>query len=91
MLLTSKTTRLNIYKATIEPVDGDYAMDVKLIKVEKGQLLTVDNPHYSKLQEEFDYLKQAKFIDVDQKLQLPVHVVLGSGKYALGNQRSTDC
>jgi hypothetical protein len=50
-------------------VDGDYAMDVKLIKVEKGELLTVDNPHYDKLQSEFDHLKQAKFIDVDQKSQ----------------------
>ena len=82
MLLTSKTTRLEIYEATVESKVGDYAMDVKLIKVEKGELLTVDNPHYNKLQEEFDHLKQANFIDVDQKPQLPVHVVLGSGEYA---------
>ena len=45
-------------------------------------MLTVDNPHYNKLQEEFHHLKQANFIDVDQKPQLPVHVVLGSGEYA---------
>jgi hypothetical protein len=82
MLLTSRTTRLDIYEAKVESVDGDYAMDVNLIKVEKGELLTIDNPHYDKLQSEFDHLKQAKFIDVDQKSQLPVHVVLGSGEYA---------
>jgi hypothetical protein len=82
MLLTSRTTRLDIYEAKVESVDGDYAMDVNLIKVEKGELLTIDNPHYDKLQSEFDHLKRAKFIDVDQKSQLPVHVVLGSGEYA---------
>ena len=64
MLLTSKTTRLEIYEATVESMVGDYAMDVKLIKVEKGELLT-DKPHYNMLQEEFDHLKQANFIDVD--------------------------
>ena len=82
MLLTSKVTNLNIYEAKVEAVDGDYATDVKFIKVEKGELLNVDNPHYDKLQQEFDHLKQAKFIDVDQKPQLPVHVVMGSGEYA---------
>ena len=67
MLLIFKTTRLKIYEATVELMVGDYVMDVKLIKVEKGELLTVDNPHYNNLQEGFDYLKQANFIDVDQK------------------------
>ncbi|CAB3993773.1 Hypothetical predicted protein [Paramuricea clavata] len=62
MLLTSRTTRLDIYEAKVESVDGDYAVDVNLIKVEKGELLTIDNPH-DKLQSEFDHLKQAKFID----------------------------
>ena len=33
MLLTSKTTRREIYEATVESKVGDYAMDVKLIKV----------------------------------------------------------
>ncbi len=46
------------------------------------ELLTVDNPNYQKLQREFDHLKQAKFIDNDQKSQLPVHVVLRSDEYA---------
>ena len=58
MLLTSKTTRLEIYEATVESKVGDYAMDVKLIKVEKGELLTVDNPHYNKLQEELTILNK---------------------------------
>ena len=82
MLLSSKTTKLEIYEADVEAVDGDYVMNVKMIKVEKGELLTIDNPHYAKLQREFEHLKQAKFIDVNQKPQLPVHVVLGGGEYA---------
>ncbi|XP_046841042.1 uncharacterized protein LOC124435137 [Xenia sp. Carnegie-2017] len=82
MLLTSKTTRLEIYEGEVEAIDSDYSMKVKLIKVEKEVLLTVDNPHYENLQREFEHLKIAKFVDNDQKAQLPVHIVLGSGEYA---------
>ncbi|XP_046843226.1 uncharacterized protein LOC124437276 [Xenia sp. Carnegie-2017] len=82
MLLTSKTTRLEIYEGEVEAIDSDYSMKVKLIKVEKEELLTVDNSHYENLQREFEHLKNAKFVDNDQKAQLPVHIVLGSGEYA---------
>ena len=33
MLLTSKITKLDIYEAKVQAVDGDYAIDVKFIKV----------------------------------------------------------
>ena len=82
MLLKSKTTKLDIYEATVESMVSDYAMNVKLIKVEKEELLTVDNPYYNKLREEFYHFKQANFTDIDQKPQLLVHVVPGSGEYA---------
>ncbi|XP_046858560.1 uncharacterized protein LOC124452010 [Xenia sp. Carnegie-2017] len=55
---------------------------MKLIKLGKEELLTVDNPHYKNLQREFEHLKNAKFFDNDQKAQLPVHIVLASGEYA---------
>lgn len=82
MLMTSKTARLEIYDAEIKSLESDYVMDVKLIKVEKSDLLIVDNPRYDKLKSEFDHLRAAKFSDVDQKSHLPIHVVLGSGEYA---------
>ena len=56
MLMASKTTRLEIYDAQIEALDTDYAMDVKLIKVEKSELLMVDNPHYDKIKSAFHHL-----------------------------------
>lgn len=55
-------------------------MNVNLIKVEKGELLTIDN--YEAVIAKYPHLKEVKVRDRDTKPQLPVHVVLGAGKYA---------
>ena len=55
-------------------------MNVNLIKVEKGELLAIDN--YEAVIAKYSHLKGVKVRDLDTKPQLPVHVVLGAGKYA---------
>ena len=82
MLITSQVTKLEMYDARIESLDGGFSMEVKLTKVHKGELLTVDNPKYQELINNYDHLKGIKIEDEDTKEQLPVHVVLGSGEYA---------
>lgn len=82
MLITSQVTKLEMYDARIESLDGSFSMEVKLTKVHKGELLTVDNPKYQELINSYDHLKGIKIEDDDAKKQLPVHVVLGSGEYA---------
>ncbi|KAL9978185.1 hypothetical protein ACROYT_G015679 [Oculina patagonica] len=53
---------------------------VKLAKVNKGELLAVDNPKYQQSINNHSHLKGIKLDDFDTK-ELSVHVVLGSGKY----------
>ena len=82
MLMSSQVTKLEVYDTLIESLDGSFSMSVKLTKVHKGELLTVDNPEYQQLIDNYSHLKGIKLDDFDTKKQLPVHVVLGSGEYA---------
>ena len=82
MLMSSQVTKLEMYNSLIESIDGSFRMNVKLTKVNKGELLTVDNPKYQQLINNHSHLKGIEIKDRDTKQQLPVHVVLGSGEYA---------
>ena len=82
MLMTSRLTRLEIYKVRIQSVDSDYELETNLTKVNKSELLFVDNPQYANLLEKYEHLKQVKMHETETKKPLPVHVVLGSGEYA---------
>ena len=80
MLISSQVTKLEVYDALVESLDGDFSTSVKPTKVHKGELLTVDNPHYQQLID--SHLRGIAIDDLDPKEELPLHVVLGSGKYA---------
>ena len=82
MLMSSQVTRMETYDAVIESLDNSYQMNVRLTKVNKGELLTIDNPKYDQLIKEHQHLKQVEILDHDKKQQLPIHVILGSGEYA---------
>ena len=82
MLMTSQTARLQVYQAKLQALDTNYELDVNLRKVNKSQLLFVDNPHYESILKKFQHLKDAKLNETDTKPSLPIHIVLGSGEYA---------
>ena len=82
MLISSKVTKLEVYDTVVESLDGNYQMPVKLTKVNKAELLSIENPKYGTLVHKYPHLKGVKITDLDTKEQLPIHVVLGSGEYA---------
>lgn len=82
MLISSKVTKLEVYDTVVESLDGNYQMPVKLTKVNKAELLSIENPKYGTLVHKYPHLKGVKITDLDTKDQLPIHVVLGSGEYA---------
>ena len=57
-------------------------MDVSLVKVNKGELLTLDNPNYDLVIAKYLHLKGMKLRDRDTKPRLSVHIILGAGEYA---------
>lgn len=82
MLISSKVTKLEVYDTVVESLDGNYQMSVKLTKVNKAELLSIENPKYEQLVDKYPHLRGVKITDRDTKDQLPIHVVLGSGEYA---------
>lgn len=82
MLISSKVTKLEVYDTVVESLDGNYQMSVKLTRVNKAELLSIDNPKYRQLINKYPHLQGVKITDHDKKDQLPIHVVLGSGEYA---------
>ena len=47
-----------------------------MTKVEKPQLMMLDNPRYRKLLEKYPHLKGVTMNDTDERPRLPVHIIL---------------
>ena len=77
----SKTGRMEFYDVEVSSLDGNYKMDVKLAKVEKPELISINNPGYEKLICKYNHLKDVIIEDSDEKDELPIHLVLGNGEY----------
>jgi hypothetical protein len=73
---------MEFYDAKISSIDGNYEMNVNLTKVDKTELLSINNPDYKGLIEQYQHLESVKMDDDDTKPQLPIHLVLGNGEYA---------
>jgi hypothetical protein len=77
MLLTSRKAMVEQYDVTITSYDGKHKMITRLNKVDKSELLFIENPEY-----ENQHLNAVHMDDHNTKSQLPIHVILGSGEYA---------
>ena len=82
MLMTSRTTNIEFYDVKVSSSDGSNEMSTRLSKIDKGELLLVNNPQYGDLIKRYQHLNPVRMIDTDTKSQLPIHVILGSGDYA---------
>ena len=49
MLMNSKTAQMELYDAKISLIVRGFELDARLTKVNKGKLLTIDNPRYDTL------------------------------------------
>ena len=67
MLTGSKIGRMEFYDVEISSLDGNYRMDVKLAKVEKPELISINNPGYEKLSRKYNHLKDVIIEDSDEK------------------------
>ncbi|XP_067039928.1 uncharacterized protein [Acropora muricata] len=82
MLLSSKQARLEVYDLELKSVDHQFSLSVKATKVNKTELLSIENHDYHVLIEKYAHFNGVKVHDYDTKASLPVRFVLGSGEYA---------
>ena len=82
-MLTGTTTRtMQTFNVLIESVSSDFQLEVNVTKVEKRELLILGNPGYPKLLEGHSHLRGVVMDDVDEKDNLPVHIILGANDFA---------
>ncbi len=82
MMLGSTTTRVEIYAATVKSLDQKFELDIEMSRVDKPELMKLNNPNYFHLLERYKHLNGAKFEDPDTRTQIPIHLVLGASDYA---------
>ena len=82
-MLTGVTTRtMQVYEVKMHSLSGDVDLDVNITKIEKKELLSLENPRYKEIVQRFSHLKEVHMDDDDEKELLPVHLILGANDYA---------
>ena len=80
MLLGTSTREVELVTIEISDVNRKFAMPVEVTKVNRGELLFLDNPNYEETIAKNPHLSGE--VMNDKKSHLPVHLILSAGEYA---------
>jgi hypothetical protein len=82
--LTGVTARtMQVYAIKMDYLSDDFNVEVNLTKIEKKELLFLENPHYKEIIQNHSHLRGVHMDDDDDdKDLLPVHILLGANDYA---------
>lgn len=78
MLVGMTTRMMKEYNVTMHAVTGKFALDVNVTKVDKRELLQLENPKYKQILNEYPHLRGVHLDNDDDKKCLPVHLILGA-------------
>ena len=67
---------------TIDSLDGNFRLETEVTKVDRGSLLSLENPKYAEVIQTYPHLTGIQMTDRDDKPELPVHIILGVSDYA---------
>ena len=82
MMMQTVTREIEIHEVVIKSLTSEFQLRTEVTKVNRGVLLTLDNPGYKDMVEQYLHLKEVKMDDIDVKRELPVHLILGASEYA---------
>ncbi|XP_028415664.1 uncharacterized protein LOC114539027 [Dendronephthya gigantea] len=82
MMFGTSTNLVGIYALKISDAEEKFYIETEVTRVERSDLLTLDNPKYQQLISNYNHLQGVTMQDRDTKDRLPVHVILGTGDYA---------
>ena len=70
MMLGTVKRVMEVYRIKIKSATGDFEMEADVTKVDKPQLMTVENPRYKSLLKKHPHLKGVVMDDTDDKPRL---------------------
>ena len=82
MMFGTSNKAINIYGLQIRSLDGKFSLQAEVNKVDRKELLTLENPKCTEMVEQFSYLRGVTIQDDSEKPLLPIHLILGTNEYA---------
>eukprot|EP00794_Sanderia_malayensis_P017914 gene17914-19691_t len=82
MMLSTVNKQIEIYNVQVNNLKGDFKLEIDASKADRGVLLSVKNPRYQDVLKIYPHLQGITMDDVDQKPELPVHLIFGASEYA---------
>ena len=76
------TKRSEIFNVQASNMEEKYAIPLSVTRIDRAELLSVENPNYAVMISKYPHLKGVYMEDTDLKKMLPVHVILGASDYA---------
>ena len=80
MSMGSHLTRMETFDVTVQSLESTFTMDTKLTKVNKNELLALDNPHYGEVKVSTSSTNNTN--DSGKKGHLSIYVILSVGDYS---------
>ena len=81
MLMGVTTKTLQEFNVTMYALTDNFQLDVSVTKIDKRELLLLENPRYDKVLAEHSHPRRVHMDDNDEKSQLPVHLILGANDF----------
>ena len=82
MMMQASNREIEIYDVVISSLTGEFQLRTEVTKVDRGTLLSLENPRYKDVMERYNDLKGVTMDDVDDKEEPSVHLILGTNEYA---------
>ena len=80
-MLHTATTKVEVYEVEVSNLKGNFKITADVNKANKLQLISLPNPCYQDIIQEFRYLEGVNMDDTDNKANLPIHMILGVSEY----------
>ena len=74
-MLGSTTREVELSTIKVRSTDGNEELNVDVTKVERRELLMINNPHYQKIVESYAHLKGVEMTYCDPQPYLPIHLI----------------
>ena len=80
-MLHTTTIKVEVYEVEVSNLKWNFKITADVNKVNKPQLISLPNPCYQDMIQEFRHLKGVNMDDTDNKVNLPIHMILGACEY----------
>ena len=82
MLFGTTTKLVGIYNLKLCNTGNKFHIETEVTRVERSDLLTLDNPKYKEILANHSHLHGITMQDEDEKERFPVHLILEAGDYS---------